>query len=105
VSLHRPHLALVVSRLADLDAALALAAAARARAIEVAMFFMSEAVGGIPARRAALDALADDHVDLCCCASSAAALDMDEASIGMVLGSQDDHAAMVDRADRVLAFT
>lgn len=89
----------------ELDAALAIAAAARRRALEVAIFVMADAVAGLPARRAALAALADDHVEVIGCATSATALGLDEAAAGVLLGSQDDHAAIVDRADHLLAFT
>jgi sulfur relay (sulfurtransferase) complex TusBCD TusD component (DsrE family) len=98
-------LALVVSTAperGDLDRALALARAGRAAGVEVGMFFMDEAVRGLPAARAALAAL---DCELCCCASSAHARGLGEADVGMLLGSQDDHAALVHRADRVIAFT
>jgi sulfur relay (sulfurtransferase) complex TusBCD TusD component (DsrE family) len=100
-------LALVVSTpdAAELDHALALAAAARSRGEEVAIFVMSDAVAGLPDRRAALAALADDHVELVCCATSASERGLDEAAAGMTFGSQDDHARIVDRADRLVAFT
>jgi len=102
------HLALIVSTPAergDFAAALALARAARDADVEVGMFFMSAAVAALPHRRDDLRALADDSVDLIACASSAHALGLDEAACGMLLGSQDDHAALVHKADRVVAFT
>lgn len=89
----------------DLDAALALARAARAADVEVAMFFMHDAVGGLPPRRRELAVLAEQDCELVACATSAAALGLAEEEIGVLLGSQDDHAAMVHRATRVVAFT
>lgn len=89
----------------ELDRALALAAAARRRAIEVGIFVMSDAVAGLPDRRTAIAALSDDHVELICCATSASERGLGEADTGMTLGSQDDHARLVDRADRLVAFT
>jgi sulfur relay (sulfurtransferase) complex TusBCD TusD component (DsrE family) len=89
----------------ELDLALRLAAAARARRIEVGLFVMSDAVRGLPARRAAVAALVDDGCEVAVCAASCAAAGLGEAEVGMPLGGQDDHAAMVTRADRVVAFT
>jgi sulfur relay (sulfurtransferase) complex TusBCD TusD component (DsrE family) len=89
----------------DLDAAFDLARAARACGAEVAMFFMSEALLGLPERRAELEALAEDGCELAVCAASAAAHGITEEQIGMPLGGQDDHAEMVSRADRVVSFT
>lgn len=111
-------LALVVStppERGDLDRALALARAARRRGAEVGIFVMDAAVAGLPGRAAAVAALAADGAEIVACASSAErfAADLSELdSIGadsaeedIVLGSQDDHAALVHRADRVVAFT
>jgi sulfur relay (sulfurtransferase) complex TusBCD TusD component (DsrE family) len=89
----------------DLARALALARAARAAGVEVGLFVMDEAVRGLPAARAALAALAELDCELCACATSAHARGLSEADVGMLLGSQDDHAALVHRADRVVAFT
>jgi sulfur relay (sulfurtransferase) complex TusBCD TusD component (DsrE family) len=101
-------LTLVVSTAAErgeLDAALALARAAGAAGAYVSMFFMSEAVAGLPARRAELAGLAEVGCELAVCAASAHAAGLGERDIGLPLGGQDDHAAMVSRADRVVAFT
>lgn len=99
-------LALVVSVAGDVPAALALARAARRQGVEVAAFFMADAVGALPAVRAELAALADDHdCELVACATSAHERGLREADVGVLLGSQDDHAAIVHRADRVVAFT
>jgi sulfur relay (sulfurtransferase) complex TusBCD TusD component (DsrE family) len=89
----------------DLERAFALARAARAAGSEVALFVMDRAVGGLPAARAAVEGLHELGCDLAACATSATAFGLGEAEVGMLLGSQDDHAAMVHRADRVLAFT
>jgi sulfur relay (sulfurtransferase) complex TusBCD TusD component (DsrE family) len=89
----------------DLDAAFDLARAASACGAHVSMFFMSDALTGLPERRAELSALTDDGCELAVCAASAAAHGLREEDIGLPLGSQDDHAAMVSRADRVVSFT
>jgi predicted peroxiredoxin len=101
-------LAIVVSTApasGDLDAAFRLAHAARAAGAEVGMFFMSDALPGLPARRGEIAALADDGCEIAVCAASASAYRLGEADLGLPLGGQDDHAALVSRADRVVAFT
>lgn len=101
-------LALVVSTSparGDLGRAAAMAQAARHAGIEVGVFFMDEAVAGLPAAGPLLAALADLDCELVACASSAHARGLSEADCGVLLGSQDDHAALVHRADRVIAFT
>jgi predicted peroxiredoxin len=101
-------LAIVVStrpESGDLDAAFDLARAARACGAEVAMFFMSDALAGLPGRKGELAALADDGCEIAVCAASAAALGISEEDIGIPLGGQDDHASMVSHADRVISFT
>lgn len=107
---HSPHrrLAVVVSTAperGDLARAMDLARAACEQGVDVGMFFMDHAVAGLPGARAALDDLVEHGCDLCACASSAHARGLSEADLGMLLGSQDDHAALVSRADRVVAFT
>ncbi len=84
----------------DFERAEALARAARARGLEVGLFLMSEAaVWGADARAAAL---VDDGCDVVVCGTS---LGERRAAAGVVVGSQDDHAALVHRADRVVALT
>jgi len=101
-------LAIVVSTPAesgDLEAAFELARAASACGVYVSLFFMSKAVAGLPERRAQLAELAEDGCELAVCGASAAAAGLCEVDIGLPLGGQDDHAAIVSRADRVVAFT
>ena len=102
-------LAIVVSSdpaLGDLHVAINVAQAARDARVEVSIFFMAQAVSGLLAVRERLAALSVDGCDLICCASSADACQLSISELeGVLLGSQDDHAAMVTRADRVLAFT
>jgi sulfur relay (sulfurtransferase) complex TusBCD TusD component (DsrE family) len=101
-------LAIVVSTApasGDLDAAFDLARAARTAGVEVGMFFMSDALAGLPARRGEMAALADDGCEVAVCAASASAHGLGEADLGLPLGGQDDHASIVSRADRVSAFT
>jgi sulfur relay (sulfurtransferase) complex TusBCD TusD component (DsrE family) len=91
----------------DLDWALDLARVACERDVDVGVFFMDQAVDGLPARVDQLAALAEAGCDLICCGSSAHARGLGPADVGasVLLGSQDDHAALVHRADRVVAFT
>lgn len=89
----------------DIERAFALAHAACAAGVDVGMFFMHRAVAGLPDRRAQVAALGDRDCELCACASSAHELGLSEADVGMLLGSQDDHAALVHRAHRVVALT
>jgi sulfur relay (sulfurtransferase) complex TusBCD TusD component (DsrE family) len=98
-------LAIVVSTGVDLPAAFDLAHAARESGIEVGMFFMSDALPGLPARRGEMASLADDGCEIAVCAASAAAHGLGASELGLELGGQDDHAAIVSRADRVIAFT
>lgn len=80
-----------------------LARAARARGIEVSLFLMDAAVdAGAGAGGAAL---VEDGCELVLCGTSATARGITAAPPGALLGSQDDHAAIVHRADRVVAFT
>lgn len=101
-------LALIVStgpERGDMVRAHALAMAAAAMGVDVGIFFMDEAVAGLPGARALIGELIEEGCELCACASSAHARGLGEAEVGMLLGSQDDHAALVHRADRVVAFT
>jgi sulfur relay (sulfurtransferase) complex TusBCD TusD component (DsrE family) len=98
-------LAIVVSAPADMRVALELARAARAGEVEVGLFFMSDAVAELPGMAAALRELAEEDCDLIACAHSAWERGLSQEDAGMLLGSQDDHAALVHRADRTVAFT
>ncbi len=101
-------LAVVVSTAAergDFERMEALALAARQREIDVAIFLMHDAVRMLPARRAAVARLDEAGCDIVVCAHSAHALGLTEGQLGVTLGSQDDHAAMVHAADRLVAFT
>jgi predicted peroxiredoxin len=89
----------------DLERAIALARGARELAVEVSMFFMHAAVAGISARRVALAELGDDGVELIACATSVEAFGVRAENLPCALGSQDDHAALVHRAQRVVALT
>jgi len=101
-----PLLALVVSTRTDVVVAADLAAAARARHVDVEMFFMDRAVAELAAAPNVRAQLVDLGCELIACASSAEQLGVDSASLANVLlGSQDDHAAAVHKADRVVAFT
>lgn len=101
----RPGLAVVLATAStdDAEEALALAVAARRAGHPVAVFAMADGVAALadPARVAALVAL---DCDLCACATS-----VDERAARLPaevrIGGQDDHAAVVAAAARVVAFT
>ncbi len=91
----------------DLPRAAALARAARAAGVEVALFAMDHGVAALAAAPATVATLLEADCELIACASSADARGLTTAQLpaGVVLGSQDDHAAIVHRADRLVAFT
>ena len=101
-------LAIVLSRpfeSGNFSLAQAIGHAACQASCEVGIFFMSDAVLDLPENRAALSLLADAGCELIACASSADRAGISQQMVGMTLGSQDDHAALVHRADRVVAIT
>ena len=98
-------LAIVVSRDDDWRDARELAIAARAAEADVAMFVMDAAVPALAADADGRAALIEADCELVACATSAHLLGLSAAAVGVVLGSQDDHAAIVHKADRVVAFT
>lgn len=101
--------AIVVSAagVADMAAALDVAHAAILGGHEVGLFVMSEAVGELVARAGDLATLTEGGAQVWACATSVEAMAVSGpwADSGIALGSQDDHAALVHRADRVVAFT
>jgi hypothetical protein len=101
----RAIVAIVVSRADDWADARALAIAASVAGADVAMFVMDAAVRALADDDGALAALAEADVDVVACGTSAHAARLDAAAVGVPLGSQDDHAAMVHRATKVVAFT
>lgn len=101
------NLAVVVSRADDWPDARGLALAARAAGAEVAVFAMDDAVPALAGDPTGRAALLDADCELIACATSAHLRGLPAATVGaaVVLGSQDDHAAIVHRADKVVAFT
>lgn len=106
-------LGVVLARREDLGLARAMSAAARRAGDEVRWFVMDdgvEAVGapGTGAKGEELEKeaeeLLDDELEIIACATS-----VDQRAIatapGVQLGSQDDHAALLAWADRVVALT
>ena len=89
----------------DLGHVAALAHAARRRGIPVSIFAMHRGVLALAAAPAVIAALHDAGCDLVGCATSADAHGVDLAVLGVVAGSQDDHAAFTDHRHRVVAFT
>jgi hypothetical protein len=95
-------LGIVLATHDDLPRAAALALAARRARHEVAMFAMD---AGVPALAAAPDTvtqLLDADCEITACSNSAVGIDLPD---GILRGSQDDHAAVLGTADRVVALT
>lgn len=95
-------LGIVLATRTDLERAVAIAHAARRARHEVAVFAMDEGCAALAAAPALATALLDDDCELFACSNSAVGLAFVD---GIVRGSQDDHAAVVGTADRVIAFT
>lgn len=89
----------------DLAYVVELAMAARRRKLPVAIFVMHRGVLALAADPTAVATLFDADCDLIGCATSADRHHVDLAALGVVAGSQDDHAAITDHRHRVLAFT
>lgn len=84
----------------DFERAAILARAARAARVEVAIFLMADAAVWAEDPRAA--ELVEDGCDVTVCGTNFA--DRHPAP-GVVVGSQDDHAALVRWSDRLVALT
>jgi hypothetical protein len=89
----------------DLGYVVELAMAARRRKLAVAVFVMHRGVLALAAHPTAVATLLDADCDVIGCATSADAHGVDLAALGVVAGSQDDHAAFTDARHRVIAFT
>lgn len=89
----------------DLAYVVELALAARRRKLPVAIFVMHRGVLALAAHPTAVAALIEADCDLIGCATSADQYHVDLAALGVVAGSQDDHAAITDHRHRVVAFT
>lgn|GEM_PF-2409063 len=98
-------LGLVLATRDDLRHLLGLALAARTRGVAVRVFAMHEGVAALRAEPAAIAALLEAGCELVGCATSADRAAVDLAGLGVVAGSQDDHAALCAWAERVVAFT
>jgi hypothetical protein len=95
-------LGIVLATGGDLAHAAALALAARRARHEVAMFVMDAGCAALVADPALVAALVDADCELTACSNSAVGLALPE---GVTRGSQDDHAAVVGTADRLIALT
>ena len=82
-----------------------LAHAARKDGVHVTLFFMSAGVMALPPMHDLIESLRADGCELIACAASVEKHHLVPDDLAMALGSQDDHAAIVHKADRVLAFT
>ena len=95
-------LGIVLATARDLATAAALAHAARRARHEVAVFAMDVGCAALAAAPEIVGALLDDDVAITACSNSSVDLALPE---GVERGSQDDHAAVVGTADRVVALT
>ena len=95
-------LGIVLATARDLRTAVALAHAARRARHEVAVFAMDAGCAALAAEVGVVSALLDDDVVITACSNSSVGLALPE---GVERGSQDDHAAVVGTADRVVALT
>lgn len=99
-------LGVVLARREDLELAQAMSAAARRAGDEVRWFVMDDGVEAVraPAGAGESEGALDDEIELIACATS-----VDQRAVatapGVQLGSQDDHAALLAWADRVVALT
>jgi hypothetical protein len=95
-------LGLVLATRADLATAAALAHAARRARHDVVMFAMDAGAHALSEAPDVAAALIDDDCELTVCSNSAVGLALAD---GIERGSQDDHAAVLGTADRVIALT
>jgi hypothetical protein len=95
-------LGIVLGTDADLRHAVALALAARRARHEVSLFVMDAGCAALAAAPALAQELLEADCELIACSNSAAGLPLPD---GVVRGSQDDHAAVVGTADRLVALT
>ncbi len=103
-----PHLAFVLAtgpEAGDVDRVVELALAARRRRLPVSIFAMHRGVLALAASPVAVATLLDADCDVVGCATSADLHHVDLAALGVVAGSQDDHAAFTGPRFRVIAFT
>ena len=94
-------LGLVLATREDLPHAHALALAARRARIEVALFAMDAGVHALAAAPQAATELLEADCEITVCSNSAVGVALVD---GIVRGSQDDHAAIVATADRLIAL-
>jgi hypothetical protein len=95
-------LGIVLATRVDLPHAVAIALAARRARHEVALFAMELGAHALAEAPDAVAQLLDADCELTVCSNSAVGLAYDDA---VTRGSQDDHAAVVGTAQRVVAFT
>ena len=95
-------LGIVLATERDLAPAAAIAHAARRARHEVAMFAMDAGCVALAGAAEVVAALLEDDVAITACSNSSDELALAE---GVERGSQDDHAAVVGTADRVVALT
>ncbi len=95
-------LGIVLATRDDLAHARAIALAARSAKHQVVLFAMDAGCHALAAHPAIATELLDADVEITACSNSAVGLELAD---GIARGSQDDHAAVVGTADRVVALT
>ncbi len=95
-------LGIILGTADDLATAVAIALAARRARHEVAIFAMDAGCAALAAEHAAARSLLDADCEITACSNSAVGLAFPE---GIARGSQDDRAAIVGTADRVVSLT
>ncbi len=103
-----PYIAFIISSIQnnrDLVMASTMAHALRKLHAEIGFFISAEAVQQLPLQQHLVSDLLSDDCDLMACAHSASSFNLTEQDVGMLLGSQDDHAALIDKASKTIAFT
>ena len=93
---------IVLSTRDDLAHAAAIALAARAARHEVRMFAMDVGCNALAEDAELAQRLLEADIEITACSNSAVGLELVD---GIVRGSQDDHAAVVGTADRLVALT
>ena len=95
-------LGIVLATRGDLPLAGEIAMAARRARHDVVMFVMDAGCHALAADSAAAAVLLEADCEITVCSNSAVGLELPE---GVTRGSQDDHAAVLGTADRVIALT
>lgn len=98
----RKRLGIVFACKEDVELLLTLARAAHSESVRLECFVMGE---GVLSLHELAEPLAALGFAICVCESSLQTHNIRTEDLDLIVGSQDDHAAMVQRCDRVVALT